>query len=317
MTQRISISDIKKLGVGTRIQTILLVKESSDWETKTGSPYVAMTLGDMTGTIEARAWQVSGAPPAGSVIQIGAKTSNYRETTQLTVDAWTILENDDEALMGLVPAAPKSGEELLDSILYALKKHCHNDYLLELVDDVFESTVHRLETWPAAKGHHHARVSGLVQHIYSMICIAENLEAHYKKSYSYPIDLGLVIVAIIFHDLGKVYELTGPVGTEYSDEGRLVGHIAIGLELLYRANNEVGLEGDLYHHLRHLILSHHGKKEWGSPVEPMTPEAVLLHQIDLMDSRMDKVLTLASEATESGWVDAGYGQKYMIMGGEK
>lgn len=316
MTNRLSVSDVKEMNVGARIRTVFLVRASADRETKAGSPYVAMTLGDKTGSIEARAWQVSGAPDVGCAIEVGAKITSYRDEVQLTVDAWTILENDDEALAELVPSAPTSGEELLESVLAAVNEHC-SKVLGNVVREAIGITSDRLATWPAAQGHHHARLSGLVQHIHSMICIAVKLHEHYRQSYAYTVDLGLVIAAIVFHDIGKVYELSGPIGTEYTDVGRLIGHISIGEDLLMEANRSAGpLDEATLLHLRHLILSHHGKKEWGSPVEPMTPEAVFLHQIDLMDSRMDKALTVAAEApVEGGWVDAGYGQKLFVAGG--
>ena len=315
-TTRLSVSDIKEMNVGARIRSTFLVRASADYETKAGSPYVAMTLGDKTGTIEARAWQVSGAPTVGSAIQVGAKITTYRDEVQLTVDAWTILDEGDEAAVDLVPSAPTSGGELLESVLTAVNEHCEG-VLGDVVRAAIEMTSEKLKVWPAAQGHHHARLSGLVQHINSMIGIAAALHEHYRPSYDYTIDLGLVIAAIVFHDLGKVYELSGPIGTEYTDAGRLLGHITIGAEILADANEDSGpLEEGRHIHLHHLILSHHGKKDWGSPVEPMTPEAVFLHQIDLMDSRMDKALTVAAEApVEGGWVDAGYGQKLFVPRG--
>lgn len=318
MTNRLSVSDVKEMNVGARIRTVFLVRASADRETKAGSPYVAMTLGDKTGAIEARAWQVSGAPPVGCAIEVGAKITSYRDEVQLTVDAWTILEDDDDALAGLVPSAPTSGEELLESVLANVSEHCEG-VLGDIVRAAIEMTSEKLKVWPAAQGHHHARLSGLVQHIHSMICIAVKLHEHYRQSYAYTIDLGLVIAAVVFHDIGKVYELSGPIGTEYTDLGRLIGHISLGEEVMIEANRNAGpLDEVTFLHLCHLILSHHGKKEWGSPVEPMTPEAVFLHQIDLMDSRMDKALTVAAEAPlEGGWVDAGYGQKLLVMGGAK
>lgn len=311
INKRLSVADIKTKDSGERVHTTLLVRASSDRETRAGSPYVAMTLGDATGEIESRAWKVSGAPPVGSVLEVGGKLNTYQGETQLIIDKWTVLEASDEDLMELISSAPVSGRELLIRIYEHVETYC-SGALRDVVHYAIDSLPERLETWPAASGHHHARFAGLAQHVESMLGIAISLGSHYGQRYDHEIDLGLVVAAIVFHDLAKVHELTGPVGTEYTDAGRLIGHISMGDTMLTEAVEAAGpLDFDAYIHLRHLILSHHGQKAWGSPVEPMTPEAVFLHQIDMMDSRMDKVLTaVAAAPEEGGWVDAGYGQRY-------
>lgn len=315
---RTTVAELLEMTPGTRIETMLLVRDASDRETKKGTPYVALTLGDESGAIECRAWNTSGAPDVGSVLEVGAKVSAWQDQTQLTVDRWVVVDIESCNLAELVPAAPMAGKEIVSLINNAIASHCPGA-LGDVVRAAIQLNKNSLATWPAAKENHHARLAGLAQHILSMMNIAVRLDDHYAEWYPYKIDLGLVLAAIVFHDLGKRIELSGVIGTEYTDEGSLIGHIAYGLLLLEDAHRTANVELDhrTLTHLRHLILSHHGRLEWGSPVEPATPEAVFLHQIDMIDSRMDKVLTAAAGAPEEGgWVEAGYRQKYFIAGGE-
>lgn len=318
--KRMDVQSLRSMPAGERISTTLLVCASSQRTTSSGSPYVAMTLGDESGEIEARCWDTDcgddGPPPAGTVLEVGAKTSSYKGQAQLTIDRWEVLGEAD--LSGLVPSSYLPGPEIRQALVAELPGLL-GDELYAVIETAME-LADGLDAAPAARGNHHARMGGLIEHIDSMVYLVCAAAGHYRRRYEYELRLDLVIAAVVLHDIGKTIELSGPVGTEYTTRGRLVGHIAYGLLLLERAHRKanVELDDDTVMHLRHLILSHHGRKEWGSPVEPKTPEAVLLHQVDMIDSRMDAVLTAASSAGESEeWVRARRQSFYVGHQGEK
>ena len=315
MSERISTKDIRAMDPGSRIETTLLVRKSSQRETKAGSPYVALTLGDEFGDLEGRAWSTDlggeGPPAPGTVLTVGGKVSEWRGETQISVDHWTVKQDQD--LSGLVPSAHLPGERLWQMVRDDIEKLCEGD-VKKLTLYVLDALKDKLVAYPAAQGHHHARLSGLIQHISSMLELLHRVEVTYRPRYERELDTSIVAAAIVFHDLGKVLELSGPVGTEYTDVGRAVGHIAMGVQMLESAQlvSRVSLDEHEVTHLNHLILSHHGKKEWGSPVEPCTPEAILLHQLDMMDSRMDAALTAAASAGEGDrWVSMGHGDLFV------
>lgn len=309
--ERTTVTEMRQRSAGDRIRTTALVKESTVRETKRGKSFVSLTLSDETGAIDAVAWGHSEAPDVGEVVDVGGKVGAYQGEPQITVDFMQVLV--EPSMDGLIPTSRFPGHILLGAVVQMAHRMC-DDSLLQTVQTALDSVFDELTRWPAAKGNHHARVGGLIEHINSMLHIAEELVDHYTPRYEATLDIGIICAGIIFHDLGKIYELSGPVGTEYTAE-QLVGHIPQGILMLEDARRSSGadLDDHTLRHLRHIILSHHGCKEWGSPVEPMTAEAVLVHQIDMVDSRMDKVLSAASKAEPGDeWVEAGYREKYYV-----
>lgn len=152
--------------------------------------------------------------------------------------------------------------------------------------------------YPAAVRHHHEFVSGLSFHVVSMLRLAKSIADLYPT-----VNRDLLYAGVILHDLGKVIELSGPISTTYTLEGNLIGHISIVVEEVSKMADELGIEGEEVVILKHVLLSHHGKGEWGSPKPPLVREAEILHQIDLMDATMnmmDKALrhTKPGEFTE-------------------
>jgi 3'-5' exoribonuclease len=283
--------------------TPFLLESAESRETKSGDPYVAGELRDATGRIDFRRWESEDHPEPPVVVEVTGTIDSYRGDLQVIID--TFAANDDLRMAEFVEAAHRPAPEMLGECLSILDTHnrCKSDLSgfvrkvcqVRLEDDGKAAPTgergEALLEMPAARGHHHARLGGLVQHIHSMVETTLNTLKSYEQRYAHHFDRSLLIAACILHDIGKIEEYSGAIGTEVTEYGRRQGHIAIALQWVDQAAAELDVDGDTHDHLRHLILSHHGKKEWGSPVEPQTPEAQLLHQIDMLDSRMDAVLT--------------------------
>lgn len=286
-----------------RVETTCLVKSASTMTTKTGKPYAAMTLQDATGTIEARGWNIAEPAPAGTVIRAAGKVGEWQGERQLNLDFWRTDEEANPA--DFAESAHRPATELLEEVREMVRVS-GREPITTLVLRVLERHEEALLTWPAAKTHHHARVAGLIEHVHSMCQLALMACEHYATRYKHTPDRALVIAGVVLHDLGKLVELSGPIGTEYTDGGKLVGHIPQGLLLLEQFLRLSTVSAEDSQRLHHLILSHHGTREWGSPVEPQTPEARLLHYIDMLDSKMDAVLSAWDAADTDGWVSLGY-----------
>jgi 3'-5' exoribonuclease len=187
------------------------------------------------------------------------------------------------------PASARDPEQMW-SELRTLVKDVPNPHLRALLDAFLDDPdiARRYRIAPAAKSIHHAFRAGLLEHVLSLSSLARPIVAHYNGAQSGVVDWSLMVAGIVLHDIGKIYELTYERGFAYSTEGQLLGHIAIALRMLsdkLRAFPE--FPGDLRNLLEHMILSHHGKLEFGSPKVPLFPEALLLHYLDDMDSKME------------------------------
>ncbi|MCA9979473.1 MAG: HD domain-containing protein, partial [Anaerolineales bacterium] len=252
--------------------------------TKDGRPYMLCTLGDKTGQIGGVFWDL---PPeldrwleAGLVVYVTGRVNKFKDALQVNISDLYPEQNPD--LSHYLPSSPRPQEEAvteLKELIASLSEPWQGLVSLILLEQPFYQ---QYINAPAAKSMHHAYVGGLLDHSLSMARLADFLAAHYPH-----VRRDLLIAGALLHDLGKVwdYEFTGAFAI--SDDGRLVGHItraAIEIEKAADAYGEIG--ADDLRDLTHLILSHHGTLEWGSPIVPKTLEAVLLHQVDLLDSRV-------------------------------
>jgi len=289
--------DVSQLEFGQPLSAArFLLDDAAAKTTKSGKPYIAGTLRDATGRIELRQWEAHEHPPVGHVVAINGEVDQYEGDLQVKVTAMSIADGADPA--DYVESAHRPAADLIGEIVALAEMHC-DGALLDLLLFVLGGNADRMDGLlraPAAKRNHHARLGGLVEHIHSMAHLAVHSADHYARRYDYQIERGILLAGVILHDIGKADELSRAIGTEYTRSGRLEGHISMGVRLLEGLADRVGLDDETHGHIRHLILSHHGKKEWGSPVEPRTPEAVVLHQLDMLDSRADAVLDAASKA---------------------
>ena len=228
----------------------------------------------------------------GDFVQVEGKVQNFQGSLQVILSFLEKVEPQKVEVADFLPHTDYDVAKLFERLrTYLLKlANVHLRGLAEafLMDDVF---IRGFMTCPAGVKLHHAYVGGLLEHVVTMMDIADRLVAFYPGT-----DRELLLVGVFLHDAGKVRELTFTRAFGYCDEGQLIGHIQIGLEMLDKKIQDVvelmaeDFPRELLVRLKHMIISHHGTLEFGSPKVPMTPEAMLLHQIDLLDTRMHMTL---------------------------
>jgi 3'-5' exoribonuclease len=298
---------IQSLEEGQQVDDLFMVKSVRLAETRAGKPYLSLVFADKSGEIGGPVWDNAETLEKiclpGGVVRVRGAVQSYRDRLQLKVDHLETAEQQSLEMSDFLAASsrnPASMESELDRRLNDIA----DPFLSKLLHRIFNETEvgARFQHAPAAKGIHHAYRGGLLEHSLSMAGVASLLADHYRG-----IDRDLVIAGALLHDIGKTVELQNEVGViDYTDVGRLKGHVVIGSEFIARTAEEInGFPKQLLTHLQHLVLSHHGKQEFGSPVVPMTAEALLLSFIDDMDAKMSLVDQLSSKlkSEEPAWSD--------------
>lgn len=261
---------------------------------KDGAPYFALTLADRTGQIESRMWDTgeAGEFSAGDIVKLRGQVCRYQEKLQINVDRIRRANEGEFDLGDFVPKTERDVDELwaeLNNYVESFTEPHLKALLRSFLDDA--EIARMLREAPAAKSMHHAWIGGLLEHVVSLLGICELAAKHYS------VHRDLLMTGAVLHDIGKLQELRWGTSFEYTLEGQLLGHITIGLRMIDR---KMAALADFPPELRvlvnHLVLSHHGKYEFGSPKLPMIPEAVLLHYLDDMDAKMQ---TMRNEFTRS------------------
>jgi 3'-5' exoribonuclease len=299
MTSKLFISDLQGK---EEIESTFLVKVINALEDKTGKKYFNIILTDSTGDLEARYWhfspEIENTVTKNSFVRVRGKVNFYQGRRQFVISAIQKIDSaqihmDDYVMKSHVDPEEMYGK-LLD-IVDNLKDVYIKDLLRLILTD--GEIARRLKIWQAGKSIHHAYQSGLLEHILSCSQLASTLSRHYKVNENY------VIAGCILHDLCKVYELTDGLNVEYTEEGKLVGHLVKGLEIVDRFAYKIkNFPHHMKMHLKHILLSHHGEYEYGSPKIPQTSEAFLVHLIDLMDSRMASVDVIKkTDSAQGNW----------------
>lgn len=303
MQKKIYISDLEQ---GQRVEECFLVARKSLMETKAGKPYLALGLMDKTGEIEARLWdnalQYDGEAEVGDVVLVQAVAKSYRESLQLGLGALRRVSVEEIGLEHFMPASSRPLEEMERELLQVIDD-IGDAHLKSLLKEIFKGeTLARFVRAPAAKKMHHAYIGGLVEHTLSIVGMAGKTADHYSM-----LNKDLLVVGVLLHDIAKIREFEfSSLPFDYTDSGRLVGHLVLGAEMVRKAAEKIkGIDQGLVDQIIHMVLSHHGQLEYGSPVLPMTPEAMLLHHLDDMDAKMNYMERLAEGLPESGlqWTD--------------
>lgn len=278
----------------------LLLKDMVRRTTKDGRPYILCTLGDRTGQMSGVFWDL---PPSidqwiqsGLVLYVTGKVSKYKDSLQIGITDAYPQEHPDLSEFLLSSARPQ--QEMLNELHTIIEglSFPYGPLVKKLL--LREPFMTQFANAPAAKTMHHACVGGLLEHSLSMASLASMVATHYPH-----IDKDLLVAGALLHDLGKVYEYAFEGAFEVSDDGRLVGHISRAAIIVEKAADTIeGMTELQLQQLLHLILSHHGTLEWGSPIKPKTIEAILLHQIDLLDSRVQGFFDhLNSDGSNNSW----------------
>lgn len=282
---------ISELVPGEGVDALLLVNLAQQNQARNG-PYWRVVFKDSSGSIEGKIWsplaQQVPELKAGNICDVQGRVVVYRERNEIAVDALRVLSEDEAAGVNLgdfLPAASRDSE----SMLRELEELCRANfthapwkkfYKLLLKDPDMNA---RLRVAPAAKAMHHAYAGGLLEHTLGVCRAAVALADLYPA-----LDRQALLAGALCHDLGKMWELSSGLVIDYTTEGRLIGHISIILEKLEPFIKKSGLEPELAEHLRHLILSHHGSREFGSPCLPATAEAQVLHFADNIDAKINQ-----------------------------
>ncbi|EPR44788.1 metal dependent phosphohydrolase [Desulfovibrio sp. X2] len=302
MTQKTAF--VQDLAPGQNVADLFVIAEAKQATSRNG-PYWSLTLSDRSGRVEAKVWSplAQTCPPlaGGQVARVAGSVETYRDKPQIVVREIELVEGELQhaELAALLPVSAVPPEELLrrlEDLLQAGLAHKPWRRLCSLLlnDDEVRA---RLLAAPGAKSIHHAYQGGLLEHTLAVCRICHAAAALYPH-----LDGEVLLVAAALHDLGKAWELAGGLAQDFTDEGRLLGHIQIGVEKLEPFLRKARLEPELALHLKHMILAHHGELAYGSPKRPKTAEAVVLHFADQMDSKLGTFASaFDAEAPDGSW----------------
>jgi len=300
--KRIFINQIKE---NDQVEGIFWVREKTMITSRTGAFYLRLRLSDRTGEIEGRVWdgveEVSSLFEHRDFIRIKAQATSYQERLQLNIKSLKRCAEEEVSLEDFLPSSDRDPGEMLAELI-EIGQSIENRYLRELImaflrDEEFTALFKRA---PGATRLHHVHLGGLLEHTLSLVKLIQRIKGHYKG-----INEELLVTGGILHDVGKVLELSYDISFDYTDEGRLLGHILLGVQMVERViSNIEGFPSELAMLVKHLILSHHGEYEWGSPKRPMTLEAEILHHLDDLDAKFNGIQEFMKKGEEGvKWTD--------------
>jgi 3'-5' exoribonuclease len=255
---------------------------------KSGELYLSLTLADRTGDLDAKMWDNAADAvdtfDRESFVRVKGLLQIFQNRLQLTIYKIQPVPDAEVDSTDFFPTSKRDRDEMF-RVLQGWIAQVVNPHIRALLEAIFgdEAIAAAYRTAPAAKAVHHARIGGLIEHVLSLCHLARFTAAHYEG-----IDFDLLLAGVLLHDIGKIRELNYARGFSYSDEGQLIGHINIGVGIVTEKLRQVpDFPPKLRDLLFHLILSHHGELEFGSPKVPMFAEALLLHHLDNLDSKME------------------------------
>lgn len=300
LTNHLWVKDIKE---DDSVNDLYLVKTKRMGQTKNGAPFLSLTLSDRTGDIETRVWdraeELGAIFKEGDIIEISGKAGSYRNQVQLTLSGLILSKQDDPSLfLETTPYDISAMMKELKGIIRKIKNADLRDLINSFLSDHYFSEKFR-ET-PAAKNFHHGYIGGLLEHTLSVCRLAGHVREQYPE-----LDGDLLLTGAFLHDIGKIREFTYGRTINYSDEGRLLGHLVLGLSMLEEklaGFKKFPAETALC--LKHMILSHHGEYDFGSPKRPKFLEAFVLHLIDDLDAKMSGIARITTrDKNEGAWTD--------------
>ena len=291
---------IETLREGERVNEIYLCKNKQSALTKAGKPYEALILQDKTGTLDAKIWE------PGSVgiddfdrfdyINVVGDITSFQGALQLNVKRVRKATEGEYEPKEYLPVSEYNVDEMYEQLLGYIKQ-MENPYLKKLAGSFFiedADFAKRFKFHSASKSVHHGFVGGLLEHTLSVT----KLSAYFADNYKI-LNKDLLVCAAMFHDIGKLEELSTFPENDYTDEGQLLGHIMIGaMEIAERIKTIDGFPVKLAHEMEHCILAHHGELEYGSPKKPALPEAVALSYADNIDAKMETMRELLANVPE-------------------
>lgn len=278
---------INKLAVGDTFDGFLLIKDAAKSVASNNKPFLTLILRDRSGEIEAKLWDITPEDEATFVneviVQVSGTINQFRGKNQLRIN--TIRPSsvaDGMKVSDFIEKAPIELEEVMEKLTEAIFE-MKNPTIQRIVRAFIKKYQEELLTYPAATKNHHEYASGLAHHIMGMLALGKEICRLYPQ-----LNQDLLLAGIILHDLGKIHELSGVASTTYTLEGKLLGHITIMVEEIGEIAAELKInDEEEVLLLKHLVLSHHSKGEWGSPKPPLIQEAEVLHYIDQLDAKLN------------------------------
>lgn len=297
------LADIKR---DDRFEGYLIVRSAEQRASANGKNYLDMTLADKSGSINAKMWDGTVQPPlAGSIVKVRATGNEFNGRMQLRVEKIRAAESRDAVDMStLIPCAPRDPKEMLDEVVRAAD-HIADPDLRKITCELLDLAGDKLLTFPAAKQMHHAERGGLLHHTTTMLRAANAIMTVYPQ-----LNASLLTAGVIIHDLAKIDEMdadTLGLVSDYSVDGKLIGHIVRGVVNIQLAAEKTKASPGKALLLQHMVLSHHGIPEYGSPLAPKFPEAEVLNTIDTLDARLYEMDEALSRAIPGGFSEKVWG----------
>lgn len=278
---------ISELQVDEYVVEHYLCKRKETFKSKNGKNYLSLLLQDKTGTIDAKVWELNNSIQSfneNDFIKIEGSITTFKEALQLNIKRIRKSNEGEYFPNDYIPTTEKNIDELyiqLSDFIASIK----NVYIKQLLSNIYIDNLTLKEVFKyhsAAKTMHHNYLGGLLEHTVSIAQMCDFMASHYTFA-----DRDILIAVALLHDIGKVYELSPFPDNDYTDDGKLLGHIVIGTEIITAESSKIdGFPHELQSLLKHCLLSHHGIYEYGSPKRPKTIEAFILHAIDNLDAQL-------------------------------
>ena len=297
---------VEELRSGQTVKEIFVLSKKSIKDKKDGGSYAVLEFTDRSGSIEGIAWdnvvESVNILSTGDFVFVVGNVNEYNERLQIVVSSIKPVSENETEPKDFLPQTDEDINQVFEEI-NNFRSKVQNKYLKQLLDDFFDDKelIEKFKRAPAAKRIHHAYLGGLLVHTRNVLKLADGMKTVYET-----LDLDLLITAGILHDIGKIYEYTYVRKLDFSTQGRLLGHIVIGYELVAERIKQIAdFPEALRFMLLHMILSHHGEYEFGSPRRPKFLEALVLHFIDNLDSKVEIMMSerKKNKGMEKEWSD--------------
>ncbi len=295
---------INELTEGSRVDATLLLRSKEVRAARTGEAFLAVELADKTGSIggvQFRPPRVALDVPVGSVVSVQGVLTTYRGARRVSLERLRAAESWDPS--DLIASSPRTADEMAAEFT-SLVRSVSDQRLRLLLRAIFgdKELFARFSRCPGGQSLHHAYLGGLIEHTNAVAAMCARIAGSYEG-----VDRDLLVTAALLHDIGKIDELSWDTAIEYTDEGRLLGHVSLGVRRIHEQAVRVALADGVRQRLEHAVLSHHGELEWGSPKRPSTIEALLVHHVDNLDAKAAGFMQALSGASraEEAWTDAG------------
>ncbi|OUP02561.1 hydrolase [Drancourtella sp. An210] len=295
---------IRELHEGETIRAIYLCKSKRTAETRNGKPYDNLLLQDKTGTLDGKIWD----PNSNGIsdydemdfVEIVGEVITYNNNLQLNIKQLRKAQEGEYILADYMPTSEKDADAMYTELLGFVNK-IQNNWLRQAVEFYFvkdEEFIRRFKNHSAAKCVHHGFCGGLLEHTLSILKLCE----YYLSAYDI-LNADLLYAAAMYHDIGKTKELSAFPENDYTDDGQLLGHIVIGVEMFDEAVRTIpGFPPKLASELKHCILAHHGELEYGSPKKPALAEALALNLADMTDAKMQTLKEIFKDKNTTEWL---------------